>query len=198
METETSEPSALQPISPQDFSGNAKRLTQRQIAQILQLDAADLPQSKIALQVGFSEATISRVLSEWSDTRDLARKRLEAGAEQLAQTVVRTKDSGVALKALGKLDVVREDTQSGNIQVAVMIGQPGQSLAPPPPILATVSPEIIEVRREVSPVALSAAGLSPTHQTVQGVSPAMPLPVTEANSKAKATPIWGLSPDDVV
>ena len=170
---------------PETISPSGKRLSRRQIALILQLDATDLSQRQIAAHVGFSEATISHVLGEWSDTRDLARKRLEAGAERLAQTVVKTKDSAVALKALGKLDVVREDAQAGNVQVAVMIGQPGQSLAPPGAVLTECRPADIVT-------------LSPRVQSELTLSPLETMTVTEANSEAKATPLWGVSPDDVV
>ena len=49
-----------------------------------------------------------------------------AAAVKLAQTVVDTDDAAVALKGLGKLDIVREDREvnRGN-RVTVIVGMPG-------------------------------------------------------------------------
>ena len=53
----------------------------------------------------------------------------------LADTVVKTADAGVALKALAKLDVVREDAAPAGPQVMVVLGGSvdpltGRSLSP--------------------------------------------------------------------
>jgi hypothetical protein len=67
------------------------------------------------------------------DTRKEARTILEAGAAKLAQTVVDTDDAGIALRTLGKLDVVPDDRAGHSIGagVTIIIGQPGQPLELP-------------------------------------------------------------------
>jgi hypothetical protein len=149
-----------------DTAKHGKRLSQQQIAIILMLSSSGQTEVDIARQVGCSQATVSRTLHQFGDGRELARKRLEGGALRLAETVVRTKDAGIALKALGKLDVVREDAQSGGNQMVVMLGSQDAPLSPPA-------------------------------ITVLDVSPASPIAVTDANPKAKAPPMMGVSPSSV-
>jgi hypothetical protein len=86
---------------------------------------------EIAEVIGCSQATVSRTLDAWVDTRPIARRLLEAGSIKLAQTVINTKNTETALKALGKLDVVREDKQEGGNQLVVMLGSGGGPLEPP-------------------------------------------------------------------
>jgi hypothetical protein len=110
---------------------HGKRLSTQQIAAILTLASAGKNNSEIARTVGCDDATVGYHLEKFGDARELARKRLEGGALKLAATVVNTKDAGIALKALGKLDVVREDSGGAGTNVLIAIGQPGQPLAPP-------------------------------------------------------------------
>jgi hypothetical protein len=111
-------------------------------ALILRLGAKRMPQAEIAKVVGCHQATVSRTLA-LLDTRKEARTILESGAAKMAQTVVDTDDAAIALKALGKLDVVREDTHAGgNTNFLLVVGQPGQPTPPelePPFIDATAS-----------------------------------------------------------
>lgn len=108
-----------------------KHLTQREIALALSMHGLDKPNSEIARVLGVHEATVGRLIDRFADSRDLARKRLEGGALKLAQTVVNTKDSTVALKALGKLDVVREDAAGAGNNVVVVMGNNDRPLDPP-------------------------------------------------------------------
>jgi transposase-like protein len=90
-------------------------------ALILRLAAkGNLTQAEIAKAIGCNQSTVSRVL-QLLDTRKEARAILESGAARLADTVVKTDDAGVALKALGKIDVVRDDKAEGP-QVTVFVG----------------------------------------------------------------------------
>jgi hypothetical protein len=116
-----------------------KHLTAKQIALVCQLSDAGKTGCEIAAILGCDDSTVSRTLQEFGDTREIARRKLEAGAMRLVQTVVETQDAGVALKALGKLDVVREDQAGAGNTVMIAIGQPGQQLAPPVITLSPVS-----------------------------------------------------------
>ena len=126
---------AQEPIAPpvEKRASNAgrKHLTTKQIALVIQLTDQGKTQVEISQLLGVADSTISRTLAEFGDTREIARKRLEAGALKLARTVANTKDAAVALKTLGKLDVVREDQAGAGTSVLIAIGQPGSALAPP-------------------------------------------------------------------
>lgn len=109
-----------------------KHLSVKQIASIVRLSDEGHSQTVIANLVGCSQSTVSDTLIDFTDSREIARRRLEASALKLVETVAATKDSAVALKALGKLDVVREDQAQGGNQLVVLMGTPDQPLSPPP------------------------------------------------------------------
>ena len=111
--------------------GTGRRLTQREVATLMQLSEMGKNIPEIAQVLDCSVSTVHRTLEQWQDKRSLARKYLEANAPKLAKTVVRSKDAATALRTLGKLDVVREDGPNHSANVVIAIGQPGQSLAPP-------------------------------------------------------------------
>ena len=97
-----------------------------------------MSQAEIARAIGCDPATVCRHL-QLMDTRPEARALLEAGAARLAETVVDTNDPAVALKALGKLDVVRDDREGGGgSNILIAIGQPGAPLEPP---VLTIGPD---------------------------------------------------------
>src|SRR5688572_29019749 len=88
------------------------RLTPNDRALILRLAAkGNISQAEIAKAVGCDPSTVSRTLM-LLDTRKEARTILESGAARLADTVVKTDDAAIALKALGKLNVVRDDREA--------------------------------------------------------------------------------------
>ena len=94
-------------------------------ALILRLGAKGISQTQIAKVVGCHQATVSRTL---------------------AQTVVDTDDAAIALKALGKVDVVRADENAGgSSNFVLVVGQPGQSipegLEPPVVEIQAVCPD---------------------------------------------------------
>src|SRR5262245_57381227 len=111
------------------------RLTPSDRALIFRLAAkGNCTQAEIAKAVGCDPSTVTRTL-QLLDTRSEARTILESGAARLADTVVRTTDAGIALKALGKLDVVREDGTPAGPQVMIVLGASvdplsGRSLSP--------------------------------------------------------------------
>jgi len=111
--------------------GKAKRLSMRSRSLMLQLSDAGKTATEIAQVIGCTISTVSRTLDELGDNRALARRQLEAAAPRLVRTVVNSKDAATALRALGKLDVVREDNASASVNIGIAIGQPGMSLSPP-------------------------------------------------------------------
>jgi ParB-like chromosome segregation protein Spo0J len=121
----------------------AGRLSPSDRALIFRLAAKGLPQDQIAKIVGCSQPTVSRTLA-LLDTRTEARTILESGAAKMADTVVNTKDAGIALKALAKVDVVRDDAHGGgNSNFVLVIGQPGNvppELEPPMIDITALSP----------------------------------------------------------
>ncbi len=112
------------------------RLKPEDRALILRLAAkGTVTQAEIARIVGCDPATVSRTL-RLLDTRQEARTILESGAARLAQTVVDTDDAAIALKTLGKLDVVRESDGRGDVRVALIVGSPEAPIpAEPRPVL---------------------------------------------------------------
>lgn len=101
--------SMLETIDSADATKKYARLKPEDRALIFRLAArGHLTQAEIAKAVGCDPATVCRTL-KLLDTRKEARAILESGAARLADTVVTTDDAGIALKALGKLDVVRDD-----------------------------------------------------------------------------------------
>ena len=111
-----------------DTTENGKkhaRLKPHDRALIFRLAAkGNINQTEIAKAVGCGPATVSRTL-RLLDTRKEARTILESGAAKLADTVVNTDDAGIALKALGKLDVVREDKEGDQtIGPVTIVGGP--------------------------------------------------------------------------
>lgn len=125
----------LETIDAADAEKKHARLTPSDRALIFRLaQKGNITQVEIARAVGCDPATVSRTL-RLLDTRQEARMILESGAAKMADTVVNTKDAGIALKALAKVDVVREDSQAaGNTNFIVVVGQPGQTspqLEPP-------------------------------------------------------------------
>lgn len=114
---DTSEPSGSTRLAPEDR------------ALILRLAAkGNLAQAEIAKAVGCSQPTVSRVLT-MLDTRAEARVILDSGAARLATTVVNTDDAAIALKALGRIDVVRDHDGVTGSGVTINIGT-----LPPPDI----------------------------------------------------------------
>jgi len=102
------------------------------IEQILQLSNDGKNQREIARALNIHQSSVSRTLSKYMGTLLSAKKTLESGARKLAETVVNTQDSSLALKALGRLNVVNDMPDQGGIQV--IIGSPSNmvdGLAPP-------------------------------------------------------------------
>jgi predicted transcriptional regulator len=105
-------------------------------AKILTLDKQGQTQTAIAQQLGISQATVSRVLDKYIDTRELAKLRLHNSAATLAERVINEADVEQSLEVLDRIDVVvkrqGEGRNTGGVQVVVMM--PGQGQLDPPVI----------------------------------------------------------------
>ena len=123
-------PSEVQTLT-NGLEGNGRRLSNRAKGLILSLTDAGKSQTEIAQIVGCTISTVSRTLDDLTDNRALARRQLEAAAPNLVRTITQSKDAATALRALGKLDVVREDGPNSSVNVAIAIGQPSTPLAAP-------------------------------------------------------------------
>jgi hypothetical protein len=106
--------------------------------------------------------TVSRTLDNLTDNRVLARRQLEAAAPSLVKTIRQSKDAATALRALGKLDVVREDNAGGGVNIAIAFGQ-AEALSPPVITLSQLSPQPVS--------AVSGDVLEAKATPIEGVSP---------------------------
>ena len=105
-------------------------------AKILTLDKQGVTQTLIAQQLGISQATVSRVLDRYVDTRELAKLRLNNSAASLVDRVIEDADVEQSLEVLDRIDVAakrQNDTKNtGGVQVVVLM--PGQQGHQPPVI----------------------------------------------------------------
>lgn len=86
------------------------RLSYSEIGLILKLEADGKTQTYIAQQLGCSQPTISRVLSELSDTTTLARKRLNNLALKAANKLDEAMDAAAEQGKCGPMDSVLKAT----------------------------------------------------------------------------------------
>ena len=125
----------LETIDSAEDGKKYERLSAGDRALIFQLHAKDVQQGEIARIIGCHPSTVCRTL-KLIDTRQGARAILNGGAAEMATTVLKTKDAGIALKALAKLDVVRddkaEDAGRPSVQVLIGIAPPGTPRNPMP------------------------------------------------------------------
>lgn len=110
---------------------------------ILALDEDGCTTQEIADRVQCSTATVYSVLRDWDDTRGLARRKLNSGALEMTERLIKDAPPDVILRTLGKLDVVRDDKQNGDTGgVTIYIGTPDASPESmrPPDITITATP----------------------------------------------------------
>lgn len=130
--------SPAEPKPIRDYS----RLSYTEIGLALKLREDGLTQTQIAQRLGCSQPTISTLLSELSDTRQIARLKLNNGAVKLAERVLAQADVDQSLEVLDRLEVATKrqaDSGRGN-QVNIVIGMPGQAAGPDPVIAISPAP----------------------------------------------------------
>lgn len=135
---ETSLKPSAKPI--RDFS----RLTPADIALILKLDDDERTQTFIAEQIGCSQSTVSDVLLQFIDTRDIAkRKARNAAAKVFDATLAGTLRSAkkgkpeAGYEFLDRIGVLEkrhpEANKGGNVNI--VFGNPGQPAGPEPVLI---------------------------------------------------------------
>lgn len=94
----------------EDKDGDSKysRLTAEDRALVFELNSRGMSKQEIAKIVGCHPSSISRLL-KYPDTRPGARMMLEAGAAQLAEKVLKSKNPDVARKVLTQIDVLPKE-----------------------------------------------------------------------------------------
>lgn len=100
------------------------RLSMAEESLILKLADDGLTQTQIAQRVGCSQPTVSNVLSEFADTRHIARKRLNSSAAAIAERLSQTKHAPTMLEVLRDLEVTTKQAPAGAGKggVTVVIG----------------------------------------------------------------------------
>jgi predicted transcriptional regulator len=100
-----------------------------------------MTQTKIAQLIGCSQPTISYVLSEFQDTRHLARAILHRDAHKFAQRIVDDANVEESLEVLDRLDVAAKRQESKGHTISIVVAMPGQGQMRPPAIdLIALSP----------------------------------------------------------
>jgi predicted transcriptional regulator len=99
-----------------------RKLEPAEIRLILALAKKGLTQTEIAKRLQVNQATISRVLSEWDDSRALAKAKLRAGAAELAQRVIEKANVAESLDVLSRLDVLPKEQATNDSGVKVFVG----------------------------------------------------------------------------
>lgn len=111
------------------------RLSFDDISLALTLRDRGLTQTEIAQQLNCSQATVSRCLQAFTDTRQLAKLTLNRGAQALAERVIDKANVEESLEVLDRIGVAeKRQVERGNSQVQVIVAMPGQSKLEPPAI----------------------------------------------------------------
>lgn len=91
---------------------------------------------EIAAAVGVSQATVSRVLAEFTDSREHAIATLHKGANTLAERILKHANVEESVDVLERIEVLRaKQTGAGTAaNFQVFIGMPNQPVGPDPVI----------------------------------------------------------------
>ena len=107
---------------------------------ILKLSENNKTQQEIAAIVGVSQATVSRTLSEFADTRHIAKALLHNGASVLAKRVIENANVEESLEVLDRLDVAAKRQESKGTSISIEVCMPGQGTRHPPVIDLSPTP----------------------------------------------------------
>jgi predicted transcriptional regulator len=100
------------------------RLSRADEAIILKLAGDGRTQTEIAQLVGCSQPTVSRVIAEFADTRDIARRILHRDAASIAERLTQTKHAPTMLEILRDQKVSEKQAPAGEHRggITVVIG----------------------------------------------------------------------------
>lgn len=122
------------------------QLSRAEDALILKLSADGKTQTEIAQLVGCNQSSVSRVLSRFLDTREVAKRILHNGAQALAERIVKDADVDQSLEVLDRLEVAPKREQGGNrMGLQINIGMPGLAAGADPLITSTFASELSTV-----------------------------------------------------
>jgi hypothetical protein len=161
-------------------------------AKILELHAQGHTQIDIARAIGCHQSTVSRTLAEYDDSRPLARKYLEAKALDMTKRLCADAKPETVLRVLAKLDVVRDDGESGAVNdgPTLFIGNGGVKITQ-----FTQHDTIVYTTALQPPLRLPGGGEPPPRLQVQRWQPNcgatlydLPCPVSEIPPNVKITP----------
>ena len=118
------------------------RLSRGQELAILKHSAEGKTQTAIAHFLGLNQSTVSRVLSAYEDTRDLAKLKLNQASIDLAERAIKEADVDQALELLDRLDVApKRQQQTGQTGITITLGMAQQVIGPDP--MQTLTAQIV-------------------------------------------------------
>ena len=107
------------------------RLTQAELALVLQLHKDGLTQAQIAQRFGVTQQAISKWLNATTDTTETAKLFLRGSALTMAQNIVKKGRAADHVAALKGLNVLTEQAQSGiTIQIGIKDSDVQVALSP--------------------------------------------------------------------
>lgn len=98
------------------------RLDYDEIALLLRLRDAGKTQTEIAQVLGCSQPTVSTVLKEFTDTRELAKLTLNSNAKRLTDRVIEQADVDQSLELLDRIGVAEKRHGEKTTAVQVNVG----------------------------------------------------------------------------
>ena len=106
------------------------RLSYDEVSALLKLESSGKTQQEIADIFHISQSNVSRIVSQFKDTRILAKQRLHGAAEVMAERVIqaaevasRRGDGSVALEVLDRVDALpKRSDGGGGARVVVIVG----------------------------------------------------------------------------
>jgi predicted transcriptional regulator len=111
-----------------------RRVTEAQTELMLELAVHGRTQLEIAEAIGVTQATVSRTLSKFKSTKDLAKKYADAEALPVMEAVVESAKKGnvkAASLALGVAGLMQKE-QPALTNIAVVVGGNGQAVGSNP------------------------------------------------------------------
>ncbi|MGV1037697.1 MAG: hypothetical protein ACOYD0_11835 [Candidatus Nanopelagicales bacterium] len=128
IDAETIQTDLVDPGEPERKKG--QRLTHGEIRLALLLRDEGLSQWAIAHRLNTTQATISRLLAQWQDTRVIAKAVLHKAAKKMATRLVDEASASETIDILERIEVLapkkRDTEDSGKVNVMIGINIPKQ------------------------------------------------------------------------
>ncbi len=116
--------------TPAKRTADYSRLTQAEESLCLHLANDGLTQTAIAQRLGCHPSSVSRTLAAFTDTRELAKRRLQGSADRLVRRVISKATVEESLEVLDRIDVAPKRQSGAGSSVNILIGMPGQAIGP--------------------------------------------------------------------